>query len=50
MEEILYRRNNYRKLMQPLRSLEESTEKKVVLVLCQFRQGNGLHAGMDFRK
>lgn len=49
MEEILYWRNNYRKLTQPLRCLEELTEKKVVLVQCQVREGNGLYTGMDFK-
>lgn len=50
MEEILYWRNNYRKLTQSLRSLEESTEMKVVLVWCQVRKGNDLYTGMDFKK
>lgn len=50
MEEILYWRNNYRKLTQPLRCLEESTEKKVVLVGCQVREGNGLFGGMNFKQ
>lgn len=50
MEEILYWRNNYRKLTQSLRSLEESTEMKVVLVWCQVRKGNDLYTRMDFKK
>lgn len=50
MEEILYWRNNYRKLTQSLRCLEESTEKKVFLVWCQVKKGNGLYTRMDFKK
>lgn len=47
MEEILYWRNNYRKLTESLRSLEESTEMKVVLVWCQVGEGNYLYTGID---